>query len=454
MRVRSALAGACVATIAMGLTAPMAMAGDIRPDTDTATGTKRLLFSESRTITGPVDPVTGKTPSTANPETNTLVITQVDAGTIKIADTTGPTMTTAIGGPAASRCTKLPAENAVTCPIAGIQQLRLPVGLLDDTVDNQTAVPSSIEGGIGQDRIINSGAGNDLVSIDGNAQDTVQSCGGGVDQVKSDRFDVVDPSGSCEYINTPIPTGPTPPVANPTNPGVTVIAPSPVGTKPAGVTLGRLGVAPLKGAGVCVTPFIGTAGIDRILGTGGGDIAYGLAGNDYLAGGLGSDCLYGLDGNDTVTGDAGVDLVVGNNGDDKLYGGAGNDRIYGLAGIDRLQGDDGNDRMSGGSSNDRLFGLLGADSLLGGLGNDSIDGGPGNDTLSGGGGRDRLIGGTGKDKITAGGSGADSISGGAGDDIVSARNRFRDRIDCGSGRDRVTADKRDIVRNCERVTRR
>jgi hypothetical protein len=44
---------------------------------------------------------------------------------------------------------------------------------------------------------------------------------------------------------------------------------------------------------------------------------------------------------------------------------------------------------------------------------------------------------------------------GPGNDVVNCRNRRGgDVIDCGSGRDRVVADRGDVIRRCERITRR
>jgi Ca2+-binding RTX toxin-like protein len=82
--------------------------------------------------------------------------------------------------------------------------------------------------------------------------------------------------------------------------------------------------------------------------------------------------------------------------------------------------------LRGLGGNDRLFGRGGNDTLLGGTGNDFLDGGPG---------LDRLL-------------------GGPGNDTFKARDGQRDTIDCGPGRDIVTADRRDVVRGCEKVVRR
>lgn len=100
-----------------------------------------------------------------------------------------------------------------------------------------------------------------------------------------------------------------------------------------------------------------------------------------------------------------------------------------------------------------LRGNARANRLNGGAGNDLIRGGGGNDRLSGGGGVDVLYGDAGSDTLI-GGAGADRIVGGAGNDTIAAFDRTRDVIDCGPGRDTVVADRVDVVRGCERVTRR
>jgi hypothetical protein len=100
-----------------------------------------------------------------------------------------------------------------------------------------------------------------------------------------------------------------------------------------------------------------------------------------------------------------------------------------------------------------LRGNARANRLVGGANADTIRGGGGNDRIIGNGGADRLYGDAGNDSIAPGG-GADSVFGGAGNDVVSARDGQRDVIDCGAGRDSVVADRIDVVRGCEKVTRR
>lgn len=93
---------------------------------------------------------------------------------------------------------------------------------------------------------------------------------------------------------------------------------------------------------------------------------------------------------------------------------------------------------------DRLKGTAAPEIIRGGAGNDIITAGGGADTVYGDRGNDRLDGGTGRDRVF----------GGTGNDAIVAADGAVDRIDCGAGKDRVRADRKDVVRNCEKVTRK
>jgi Ca2+-binding RTX toxin-like protein len=108
--------------------------------------------------------------------------------------------------------------------------------------------------------------------------------------------------------------------------------------------------------------------------------------------------------------------------------------------------------LDGTSAADLIFGLAGND-LIRGLGDDDcLVGGAGRDRLLGGVGFDRLTGGRGGDTLV-GGAGVNRYDAGAGNDVVNARNGRAELVSCGSGRDRARIDRRDKVRNCERVKR-
>lgn len=116
----------------------------------------------------------------------------------------------------------------------------------------------------------------------------------------------------------------------------------------------------------------------------------------------------------------GPDLLTGTAGDNVICGLGGSDTIRGLGGDDRLYGDRCGTRAS-------VAGRHRA-------------------------GRDRLYGGTGKDRLH-GGAGKDLLRGGAGHDKLHVSGGGRDRVHCGKGRDTVRADRRDVLRSCERVVR-
>jgi Ca2+-binding RTX toxin-like protein len=127
-----------------------------------------------------------------------------------------------------------------------------------------------------------------------------------------------------------------------------------------------------------------------------------------------------------------------------------------------LDGTRGRDRLVGTEYVDIIRGLGGADTILGRGGPDTIDGGTGDDRIlagrqpdvvTGGPGNDHIVTGQGNDHVT-GGPGVDTISAGLGQDIINARDGVRDVIDCGGGPelDSAVVDRRDVVRNCERVS--
>jgi Ca2+-binding RTX toxin-like protein len=108
--------------------------------------------------------------------------------------------------------------------------------------------------------------------------------------------------------------------------------------------------------------------------------------------------------------------------------------------------------LNGTPGHDLILGLGGFDLLRGRSGHDCLIGGTGADRLFGNGGRDRLTGGRGDD-LLVGGRGVNRYDAGAGRDRVQAANGRAELVSCGTGRDRARVDRRDRVRNCERVTR-
>ena len=233
----------------------------------------------------------------------------------------------------------------------------------------------------------------------------------------------------------------------------------------------------------------GTKGDDKLRGSEQADTIDAGAGNDYVAGLGGDDNLNGGPDSDSIDGGAGDDKIKGgdceygdqklgrlcdNPGNELLLGGDGNDLVLangcvqhgcsadhyialsstleGDAGDDVVTGGDAGDVIRGGPGHDTLTGLAGDDRIDGGDGDDRIDGGDGDDVLRGGGGDDTLDGGDGNDRLL-GGDGKNLVMGGAGNDRFVVRDGKRDRVDCGPGKDVVSADKRDVLRHCERVRR-
>lgn len=78
---------------------------------------------------------------------------------------------------------------------------------------------------------------------------------------------------------------------------------------------------------------------------------------------------------------------------------------------------------------------------------------PAGDVLRGSILRDKLRSLAGADEVVPG-PGRDDVDGGPGADLIRARDGERDAVRCGPGRDTVLADRRDVVRGCERVLRR
>ncbi|MBD1203146.1 MAG: M10 family metallopeptidase C-terminal domain-containing protein [Rhodobacteraceae bacterium] len=151
----------------------------------------------------------------------------------------------------------------------------------------------------------------------------------------------------------------------------------------------------------------GTAGADRIVGTG-DDFIRAAGGNDTILAGAGDDSVSGGTGDDLIEGQSGQKRFWGGLGNDRLFGGSGQDRLLGEAGSDVIQGAAGADIVDGGDGDDLLFGGLGRDRLSGGGGNDRLNGGLGQDVLTGGAGADVFIF---TSPATAGsGRGADTIT--------------------------------------------
>jgi Ca2+-binding RTX toxin-like protein len=297
-----------------------------------------------------------------------------------------------------------------------------------DTPDQQfdltaAAIPMSVSGGGGSDRII-VGTGN--ITFDGGVGD-----------------DTIEGTGSSVTV---------------TDDAVTGISP------------GTIGITNVEFADIT-----GTAGADTINAASfaGGLVASGLAGNDTLIGGAGNDTLAGGTNTDivrissnaaslTISNTAaighGADTFTQIESIDVIGGASG--QVINAASVSinlDINGGSGSDTISGGSSasGDDLIGGGGADTINAVPGADRINGGNANDILRGGAGNDLLLGGGGNDRLE-GGAGADTFRAGSGNDSIRANDRTRDvSIRCDSGRDTAHLDRRDPQAvKCERVTRR
>jgi Ca2+-binding RTX toxin-like protein len=146
------------------------------------------------------------------------------------------------------------AASRVTCSAAGITSIFVDSADGADHVVNATAVPSTMNGGPGDDTLqggsgsdtlrgnpgidtIDAGAGDDAVITRGDVPDKIR-CGDGVDTVTADAFD--QDLGGCETFDRGVvPTGPGEPPPPPSGPGAPpIVSPSPPGTPvPAARTL-------------------------------------------------------------------------------------------------------------------------------------------------------------------------------------------------------------------------
>jgi Ca2+-binding RTX toxin-like protein len=212
----------------------------------------------------------------------------------------------------------------------------------------------------------------------------------------------------------------------------------------------------------------GDNGNDGLSGGNGNDELFGGMGNDRLFGGNGNDGLDDFAGNDYSNGGPGDDFLYqqyqpGRSDADTLLGGSGDDYVtYAgrtasiTADADGVKGDDGQagehdsigtdvETIQGGEAGDRLIGTPRADRLVGGGGNDTLTGGAGDDVLVGDEGNDHLD----------GGAGTDSLYGDAGNDELVATDGAADLVvdggaNASSAGDLCLADPADPTTNCER----
>ena len=100
-----------------------------------------------------------------------------------------------------------------------------------------------------------------------------------------------------------------------------------------------------------------------------------------------------------------------------------------------------------------LLGTWSRDRLVGTRRSEWICARPGWDFIDARGGNDVVDAGSGVDTVIAG-RGRDVVNGGGGGDTIRVRDGERDVVDCGTETDVVFADRKDVLRHCEKVQRR
>ena len=242
-----------------------------------------------------------------------------------------------------------------TYPLASLTQIQIRANGGHDVVNVSQAItlPTSIDGGAGNDNIRGGGGIDTVVDLIGS---NFVRTGAGADQITTGSGnDYIDAGNGDDVID-------------------------------AGDGANQV----YAGAGIDTVQT--GAGADYIDAGDGDDLVRAGAGNDTVLGGVGNDILLGEGGDDTLNGGDGLDLLIGGTGADGLNGGAGNDILVGgttaqdandtslkairtawatepnyLAGVAAINPlltaiDDGSaDGLTGGSDRDVFFRKLGSD---------------------------------------------------------------------------------------------
>lgn len=261
-------------------------------------------------------------------EVNRVVLTTVDANTIRVADA-GAVIAT---GPS---CRSVDAHTA-ECTVAGMAGINGLIAAQVHSLDGDDVVESqgpglSAYGGPGNDRlesssivagVLDGGGGRDTL-LGGSNQDTLTDG---------------DVSGAAD----------------------------------ADVLDGRAGGARVSYEARSAPVRVDLAGAAPAGEAGEGDVLRNITG---VVGGRGDDILRGDDQPNFLDGGPGDDRVSGLGRDDLIEGGHGDDRVSGQAGDDFIDGGAGRDVASGGAGRDLVAGGPGLDTLLGGSGPDSLSSG-------------------------------------------------------------------------------
>jgi Ca2+-binding RTX toxin-like protein len=420
-------------------------------------------------------------------EANRMILSRSASGAIGFGDLSA--VVTASGGCSYTDATP---HHHARCSNSGITLVSALGDDLNDIIeDRHASVPTSIQGGAGNDELliylpyfatfnagnsVSGGPGTDLVSYleqgtpvvvtvgDGVANDGVNPGGGPSDNVQGDvenvqggaAGDSITGNGVANALNG--------------NGGADALNGADgndnLNGGPAGDTLiGGTGVDVASYAGVAsrVVVTIGAGGANDGQDTNGdgtsdeGDDVQGDV--EGVVGGSNADTLVGNDANNNLDGRGGADNLQGNGGNDFMVGGASGDNFSGGAGVDAVSfrastrpvivtvgagnADDGEDTNGDGKAD-------GADNVQADV--EGVQGGSGNDALTGNAAENHLNGGpAGNDRLN-GGRGKDELNGGPGDDVITDHDGFVDRVVCGSGADTALVDPIDVVAaDCESV---
>lgn len=347
---------------------------------------------------------------------NDVVVSQ-DAGQLSVVD---------VGSDieAGSGCQAISSEE-VHCPVSSVEAIRINSLDLDDSIDVEVDLDTTVLAGSGDDQISTAG-GDD--ALDGEAGADVISGGGGIDTSTYKRRSA-SVSVSLDGIANDGEVGE----------GDTIVG----------------DIETIEG-GHGGDIIVGSTSPDRLIGNEGNDDLSGGGGDDVIMPGPGTDALDGGDGSDTVDysdRSTGVDVSLDGQANDGSGGenddlGLEIENIRGSRGHDTLLGNDNDNVIDGDAGDDNLTPALGEDQVLGGTGNDTVDYSGRTASLSvtiddvandgqvaeednvrtdvenitGGSGDDSLVGNAGSNVID-GGLGADSIAGGDGVDAVSYATR-------------------------------
>jgi Ca2+-binding RTX toxin-like protein len=222
-------------------------------------------------------------------------------------------------------------------PSTGLSTIRVELGDMDDTADDNTASAAlEAQGGPGDDRL-SGGAGNDELGggagsdrLEGGALHDQLGDGVGGGGIEPDVMDGGEGSDRVSYAAR----------TERVTVNLATVGPN-AGQQGEGDTVSAVEVV-FGGRG----PDVLRAGTTAILFRGRG-------GNDQLVGGFAKDELWGDSGNDKVDGNFGNDRVLGGKGNDRLRGGCDSDSVLGESGRDRIFDADGSrDTVNGGSDSD------------------------------------------------------------------------------------------------------